>query len=123
MLNLHVRPVVGRVVDPVASALLRAGVSPDVVTLLGTLGAVTGALVFFPRGSFVVGSAIVALSVLTDLPGCAAPRAASGPGSTAPATGSPTPPSSAASCSGSPATATAACWRWSPCSAWSAAAS
>ena len=67
MLNLHVRPAVGRVVDPVAAGLLRAGVSPDVVTLVGTLGAVVGALAFFPRGAFVAGSAIVALSVLTDL--------------------------------------------------------
>ena len=67
MLNLHVRPALARVVDPVAAALLRAGVSPDVITLLGTLGAVTGALAFFPRGSFVVGSAVVALSVLTDM--------------------------------------------------------
>ena len=67
MLNLRVRPAVSRVVDPIAAALLRAGVSPDAVTLVGTLGAVAGALVFFPRGSFVIGSAIVALSVLTDL--------------------------------------------------------
>lgn len=67
MLNLHVRPAVGRVVDPVAAGLLRAGVSPDVVTIVGTLGAVVGALAFFPRGSFVLGSAIVAVSVLTDL--------------------------------------------------------
>lgn len=67
MLNLRVRPLVATVVDPIAAALLRRGVSPDAVTLLGTLGAVTGALVFFPRGSFVVGSAVVALSVLTDL--------------------------------------------------------
>jgi CDP-diacylglycerol--glycerol-3-phosphate 3-phosphatidyltransferase len=67
MLNLHVRPAIGRVVDPLAAVLLRAGVSPDVVTVLGTLGAVTGALFFFPRGAFVVGSAVVALSVLTDL--------------------------------------------------------
>jgi len=67
MLNLRVRPVVGRVVDPIAAALLRAGVSPDAVTLAGTVGAVAGALGFFPRGAFVVGSAVVALSVLSDL--------------------------------------------------------
>ncbi len=67
MLNLHVRPALARVVDPLAAAALRAGVSPDAVTLVGTLGAVVGALAFFPRGAFVVGSAVVALSVLTDL--------------------------------------------------------
>ena len=67
MLNLRVRPAVGRVVDPVAGALLRTGVSPDAVTLLGTLGVVTGSLVFLPRGMFVTGAAVVTLFVLTDM--------------------------------------------------------
>lgn len=67
MLNLRVRPALGRVVDPVAAALLRAGVHPDAVTVTGTLGATAGALVFFPRGMFFTGTAIVFFSVLTDL--------------------------------------------------------
>jgi len=67
MLNLRVRPALGRVLDPLAAALLRAGVHPDVVTLTGTLGATAGALVFFPRGMFFTGTAIVFFSVLTDL--------------------------------------------------------
>jgi CDP-diacylglycerol--glycerol-3-phosphate 3-phosphatidyltransferase len=67
MLNLHVRPALAKVVDPVASALLRAGVGPDVVTVAGTLGAVTGALAFFPRGMFFTGTAVVFFCVLTDL--------------------------------------------------------
>lgn len=67
MLNLHVRPALGRVVDPVASALLRTGVSPDAVTLIGTLGVVLGALVFFPQGMFFTGTAVVFFFVLTDL--------------------------------------------------------
>jgi CDP-diacylglycerol--glycerol-3-phosphate 3-phosphatidyltransferase len=67
MLNLRVRPALGRVVDPLAAALLRAGVHPDVVTLTGTLGATASALAFFPRGMFFTGTAIVFFSVLTDL--------------------------------------------------------
>lgn len=67
MLNLHVRPAIGRVVDPIAAALLRAGVHPDAVTITGTLGATIGALAFFPRGMFFTGTAIVFFSVLTDL--------------------------------------------------------
>lgn len=67
MLNLHVRPALAKIVDPVAKALLRVGVGPDAVTVAGTLGAVTGALVFFPRGMFFTGTAIVFFSVLTDL--------------------------------------------------------
>lgn len=67
MLNLRVRPAVNRVVDPIAGSLLRAGVSPDAVTVVGTTGAVVGSLVFFPRGEFLLGTLVVTLSVLTDL--------------------------------------------------------
>ena len=67
MLNLRVRPALARVVDPVAAGLLRLGVSPDAITVAGTTGAVVGALVFFPRGMFFTGTAIVFFSVLTDL--------------------------------------------------------
>ena len=67
MLNLRLRPALVRVVDPVASGLLRAGISPDAVTAAGTAGVVAGALLLFPRGAFLVGTVVVALSVLTDL--------------------------------------------------------
>ncbi len=67
MLSLRVRPVLARVVDPVATALLRAGVSPDAITVLGTLGVVTGALAFFPRGELFVGTLVVTGFVLTDM--------------------------------------------------------
>jgi CDP-diacylglycerol--glycerol-3-phosphate 3-phosphatidyltransferase len=67
MLNLRVRPALGRVVDPVAAGLLRTGISPDAVTLVGTLGVVLGSLVFFPRGMFFTGTAVVFVFVLTDL--------------------------------------------------------
>ena len=64
MLNL--RPAAGRVIAPLATWLLRVGVTPDMVTVAGTVGAVVGAFAFFPRGSFFVGTLVVTLSVLTD---------------------------------------------------------
>ena len=67
MLNLRVRPALARLVDPVATLLLRLGVTPDAITVAGTTGVVLGALVFFPRGMFFTGTAIVFFSVLTDL--------------------------------------------------------
>lgn len=67
MLSLRVRPVVARVVDPVAGALLRVGVTPDAVTVAGTLGVVTGALALFPRGAHFVGTLVVTFFVLTDM--------------------------------------------------------
>jgi CDP-diacylglycerol--glycerol-3-phosphate 3-phosphatidyltransferase len=67
MLNLRVRPALAKVVDPIAAGLLRLGVTPDAITVAGTTGACLGALVFFPRGMFFTGTAIVFFSVLTDL--------------------------------------------------------
>lgn len=67
MLNLRVRPALAQLVDPVARALLRLRLTPDALTLTGTTGAVVGALAFFPRGMFFLGTAVVFFSVLTDL--------------------------------------------------------
>jgi CDP-diacylglycerol---glycerol-3-phosphate 3-phosphatidyltransferase len=65
--RVSVRAGVSRLVDPLARALLRAGVSPNAVTLAGTAGAVAGAIWFGSRGQFVVGSLLVTLFALTDL--------------------------------------------------------
>jgi CDP-diacylglycerol--glycerol-3-phosphate 3-phosphatidyltransferase len=64
MLNL--RPAVGRVVGPLAARLLRAGVTPDTVTVVGALGAVAGALGLIARGHFFWGGVVVTFFVLTD---------------------------------------------------------
>lgn len=63
----RLRRVVARVVDPVADALLRAGVSPDVVTVIGTLGVVVTALTLFPLGHLLVGTLVITVFVLADL--------------------------------------------------------
>ena len=67
MLNLRVRPALARAVDPVAAVLLRAGVSPDAVTVAGTLGVVAGSLGLFPRGALFAGTMVVTVAVLTDM--------------------------------------------------------
>ncbi|MFI7649832.1 phosphatidylinositol phosphate synthase [Micromonospora sp. NPDC049460] len=56
-----------RVVEPVARGLLRAGVTPNVVTVAGTLGVLVGALGFGARGHLVAGALIVTVFALTDL--------------------------------------------------------
>jgi CDP-diacylglycerol--glycerol-3-phosphate 3-phosphatidyltransferase/CDP-diacylglycerol--inositol 3-phosphatidyltransferase len=56
-----------RLFAPVAHLLLRLGVSPDAVTLIGTAGVCAGALAFFPRGQFFVGGLVVAVFALADL--------------------------------------------------------
>lgn len=64
MLNL--RPAVGRIVGPLAAALLRLGVTPDMVTVAGMLGAVAGAFALIARGSFFWGGVVVSIAVLSD---------------------------------------------------------
>ena len=56
-----------RLLTPLAKFFIRHGVSPDVITLVGTLGVVAGALVFFPRGQLLVGVLVVTAFVFSDL--------------------------------------------------------
>ncbi|MEU7620562.1 phosphatidylinositol phosphate synthase [Micromonospora rifamycinica] len=56
-----------RVVEPVARGLLRAGVSPNAVTVTGTVGVLVGALGFGARGHLVAGALIVTFFALTDM--------------------------------------------------------
>ena len=56
-----------RVFTPVVDLLLRWGVSPDAVTVVGTLGVVAGAVVFFPQGELLVGVLVIAVFVFSDL--------------------------------------------------------
>jgi CDP-diacylglycerol---glycerol-3-phosphate 3-phosphatidyltransferase len=65
--SVDARAAVAHVIDPVARALLRAGVSPNAVTVAGTACAVAAAIGFGAQGHFVAGSLIVTLFALTDL--------------------------------------------------------
>lgn len=63
----RLRSVVARVIDPVADALLRLGVSPDAVTIVGTLGVVVAALWLFPLGHLLAGTLVITFFVVSDL--------------------------------------------------------
>ena len=67
MLNRFARALFTRIFRPVAAFLVRRGVSPDLVTLVGTLGVVVGALVFFPQGEFFWGTLFITAFVFADL--------------------------------------------------------
>ena len=62
----RLRGAATRVWTPLADALLRAGVSPDAVTIAGTLAVVVTALWAFPTGHLLVGSFVIAVFTLTD---------------------------------------------------------
>lgn len=52
---------------PVGDGLLKIGVTPDQVTIVGTLGVMGGALWFFPRGQLFVGVLVITAFVFSDL--------------------------------------------------------
>jgi CDP-diacylglycerol--glycerol-3-phosphate 3-phosphatidyltransferase len=66
MLNRFARALITRLLTPVARALLAAGVSPDVVTVVGTVGVCLGALGFFPQGKLFWGTVVITVFVFSD---------------------------------------------------------
>jgi len=66
MLNRFARALFTRIFTPVARMFLALGISPDVVTIVGTLGVCVGALAFYPRGEFFWGTVVVAVFVFSD---------------------------------------------------------
>ncbi len=56
-----------KVLSPIANLLIRLGVSPDAVTLVGTIGVCAGALAFFPRGELLTGVLVITAFVFSDL--------------------------------------------------------
>lgn len=50
-----------------ADLLLRLGVTPDQVTVVGTVGVVASALWFFPRGQLLIGVLVITAFVFSDL--------------------------------------------------------
>jgi len=67
MLGIHARPQINRVTEPVARRLAALGVTPDALTIVGTLGVAGGALGFYPRGEFLVGTLVITAFVFSDL--------------------------------------------------------
>ena len=60
MLNRYARAFFTKVFTPVAKLFLSLGISPDIVTIVGTLGVSFGALAFYPRHEFLIGTRVMA---------------------------------------------------------------
>jgi CDP-diacylglycerol--glycerol-3-phosphate 3-phosphatidyltransferase len=61
------RAAFARLTTPTARAALRVGLTPDAVTVLGTVVAVAGALTLFPMGKLFAGTLVVWFFVLFDM--------------------------------------------------------
>ena len=66
MLN-KVRAPINRALEPVVRAIARSGVKPDVITTIGTIGVAGGALGFYTRGVFFIGTVVITAFVFSDL--------------------------------------------------------
>jgi len=62
----HLRGLMTTVMTPIAARLLRWRITPDAVTITGTLAVVLAALTLFPSGHLLAGSIVIAVFVLTD---------------------------------------------------------
>ena len=65
MLN-RFRGLMTGIMTPIADLLLRRGISPDAVTITGTLAVVTAALWLYPTGHLLAGTLVIMVFVLTD---------------------------------------------------------
>jgi CDP-diacylglycerol--glycerol-3-phosphate 3-phosphatidyltransferase len=66
-LFLMTRAAYVKLSTPVAKAALRAGLTPDIVTIVGTAASVIGALTLFPIGQLWWGAVVVWFFVLADM--------------------------------------------------------
>jgi CDP-diacylglycerol---glycerol-3-phosphate 3-phosphatidyltransferase len=66
MLN-KVRAPINRALGPVVRAIASTGVKPDVITTIGTIGVAGGALGFYTRGVFFLGTVVITAFVFSDL--------------------------------------------------------
>jgi CDP-diacylglycerol--glycerol-3-phosphate 3-phosphatidyltransferase len=53
--------------DPMGRALVRLGISPDAVTILGTAGVVVGSVVFAAQGQLVAATIVITVCCLLDV--------------------------------------------------------
>ncbi|HEY9355542.1 MAG TPA: CDP-alcohol phosphatidyltransferase family protein [Arthrobacter sp.] len=67
MLNRHARGFFTALFTPLARWLLKIGISPDAVTVVGTLGVVVGALVFYPLGHLWWGTLFITAFIFSDV--------------------------------------------------------
>jgi CDP-diacylglycerol--glycerol-3-phosphate 3-phosphatidyltransferase len=78
VLGINARPTVAKVLAPVVTRLARSGVTPDMVTVTGTLGSIAAAVFLIGTGHLFWGAFAVTVLVLLDLLDGALARARGG---------------------------------------------
>jgi CDP-diacylglycerol--glycerol-3-phosphate 3-phosphatidyltransferase len=61
------RPFLARLLKPVAGALARTPITPNALTIIGTVGMCAGALTLFPTGHLFAGTMVCTFFVMADM--------------------------------------------------------
>jgi CDP-diacylglycerol--glycerol-3-phosphate 3-phosphatidyltransferase len=67
MVSSAFKPAINRVIEPIARVAIRAKITPNAVTLIGTAGTILSALYFYPRGELFIGTLFISFFALSDL--------------------------------------------------------
>jgi CDP-diacylglycerol--glycerol-3-phosphate 3-phosphatidyltransferase len=67
MVSSSFKPAVTRVIEPMARTAVRVGITPDMVTVFGTIGSILSAIYLIPRGELFLASIVIPLFLLSDL--------------------------------------------------------
>ena len=67
MVSSAFKPAIARVIEPIARLAVRAKITPNAVTLIGTLGTVLSAIYFYPKGELFIGTLFICFFALSDL--------------------------------------------------------
>ena len=67
MISSALKPAVTRLINPLARAALRVGLTPNSVTILGALGLIISAAYFYSNEEYFVGTLVIAVFALSDL--------------------------------------------------------
>ncbi len=63
----NLRPALARLLTPAGEALARTPITPNAITIIGTLGVSAGALALFPTGHLFAGTVVCTVFVLADM--------------------------------------------------------
>lgn len=78
MLSVFARASVSKATLPMGRALVRLGVTPDMITIVGTVGTIAAAVTLFPSGHLFVGGVVIWFFVMFDMLDGATARARGG---------------------------------------------
>lgn len=67
MVSSAFKPTINRVIEPIARLAIKAKITPNAVTIVGTLGSISAALYFYPKGHLFLGTLVICLFALSDL--------------------------------------------------------